>query len=301
MKATLPEASRRRTWWQPTGNKGGNGARSHERRSHAGDRYILWLGFGMFAGSVAFSLSGMALMRFAPAMAAQAGGLLPWLMKVPTWINLTTLPLVVFLVYRRNLGTRASLFFLVWGSFVGMMAELIGTGTGYPFGPYTYTAFLEPKIMRDVPYLIPLSWYAVSLISYDFAIRLNLSGFHRLVATALFMVLWDVALDPAMGAGFPIWEWGVDGFFYSMPALNWVGWFATSLVIAWGYEYLGGRQPRTFSKWPLWVWLVNGALAVGTCAVAGLGGAVLAGSLALAVPVLALWRRAGTMPKHRTA
>jgi putative membrane protein len=304
MKAAPPETARRRWAWIPehdNGSPNGDDTRPSRSRGDTFSRYLLWVSGALFAGSVVFSLGGMTLMRFAPGAAAQAGGLLPWLMKVPTWINLTTLPLVVFLMYRRNLGTRASIFFLVWGSFVGMMAELIGTGTGYPFGAYAYTSFLEPKIMGDVPYFIPLSWYAIALISYDFAIRLNLSGFQRLAATALFMVLWDVALDPAMGAGFPIWEWRVEGFFYQMPAINWVGWFITSLVIAWGFEYLGGRQPRTHSRWPIWVWIVNGALAVGICALAGLGGAVLAGSMALAIPVLALWRRAGSMPNHRAA
>jgi putative membrane protein len=301
MKGGLLETARRRILIAHGANGQHDASPNTVRRGAGAQRYVLWTAAVLFTASVAFSLGGMALMRYAPALAARASGLLPWLMKVPTWVNLTTLPVIVFLIYLRPLGPRASVFFLVWGSFVGMMAELIGTGTGYPFGAYAYTGFLEPKIMGDVPYFIPLSWYAVSIIAYDFAVRLNLAGVQRLVATALFMVLWDVALDPAMGAGFPIWEWRVEGFFYQMPALNWAGWFATSLVIAWGYEYLGGRPPRTHSRWPVWVWLVNGALSLGICAVAGLGGAVLAGATALAIPVLALWRRAATLPSPRAA
>ena len=254
-------------------------------------RLLLIASAATFAATVLFSLGGIALMRHAPIFAARAGGLLPWLMKVPTWLNLTALPVVVFLIYVRVLGTKASVFFLVWGSFVGMMAELIGTGTGYPFGEYAYTAFLNPKIMGAVPFFIPLSWYAVSALSLDFAARLDLPRGQRILVAALYMVLWDVALDPAMGMGFPIWEWRVEGFFYGMPALNWVGWYGTSLVLVWGYEILGGGPPRTSSRWPMWIWIANGALSVGICALAGLGAAVLAGAVALAIPLLALWRR----------
>ncbi len=246
--------------------------------------------FGLFAGSILFSLAGMALMRVAPSTAASAGSLLPWLMKVPTWVYLVTLPCLTFLLYLRTLGWQSSVFFLIWGSFVGMMAELIGTGTGLPFGEYAYTAFLDPKIMGHVPYLIPLSWYAISVISLDFAVRLDLSRGQRMAVAALFMVLWDVALDPAMGAGFPVWDWKTEGFFYGMPALNWIGWFVTSLVIVWGYEYLGGGPPRSRSPWPVRVWILNGGFPVGICLISGLGGALLAGAIAIALPVLATWR-----------
>jgi putative membrane protein len=260
-------------------------------------RILLIASAGAFAGTVVFSLAGIALMRYAPVFAARAGGLLPWLMKVPTWLNLAALPLVVFLIYLPTLRWRASVFFLVWGSFIGMMAELIGTGTGYPFGEYAYTAFLNPKIMGAVPFFIPLSWYAVATVSLDLATRLDLPRVQRVLVGALYMVLWDVALDPAMGMGFPIWEWKVDGFFYGMPALNWVGWYGTSLALMWGYEVLGGGPPRTPSRWPLWVWVINGALSVGICALAGMGAAVLAGVVALAVPILALWRRMPSRPR----
>lgn len=259
-------------------------------------RPLLWASAATFAATVIFSLGGIALVRHAPVFAARAGGLLPWLMKVPTWLNLTALPLVVFLIYLPVLRWRTSVLFLVWGSFVGMMAELIGTGSGYPFGEYAYTAFLNPKIMGAVPIFIPLSWYAVSTVSLDFAARLDLSRAQRILVAALFMVLWDIALDPAMGMGFPVWEWKVEGFFYGMPALNWVGWYGTSLVLIWGYEFLAGGPPRTASPWPPGVWVVNGALSVGISALAGFGAAVLTGAVALAIPLLALWRRMPSQP-----
>ncbi len=249
---------------------------------------VLGITLAVFAGSIAFSLVGMVLIRLAPSVAAMTGPALPWLMKVPTWIYMLALPALVVMLHLPALGWWRSTFMLVWGSFVGMMAELIGTGTGYPFGAYSYTAFLDPKILDHVPFLIPLSWYAVSALALDLATRLSLSRGQRILAAAAFMVLWDVALDPAMGAAFPVWTWEADGFYYGMPALNWVGWYATALVIVWGYDVLGGFRLSDAPKHTATAWIINGAFPVGICLVYGLYGAGIIGALAIVIPLLAL-------------
>lgn len=251
----------------------------------------------LFVGSIAFSLVGMSLMRVAPAAVARAGPWLPWLMLIPTWLYMLALPALALVIYLPQLGWRRSLFFLLWGSFAGLMAELIGTTTGYPFGVYAYTEFLRPKVLGHVPYLIPPSWYAVSIVSLDLASRLRIGRSQRILVSALYMVLWDVALDPAMGAGFPVWRWESEGFFYGMPALNWVGWFLTSAVIVWGYEVIGGfRPPSSPSRWTVPLWLVNGGFAVGICVVTGLWDAAAIGTLAIALPLVAPRGRQDAMP-----
>ena len=57
-----------------------------------------------------------------------------------------------------------------------------------------------------------------------------------------------------------------------------------ALWIAWPMRFFN----RLF--WPL-VWLLNGAFPVGICVIKGLDAAVIAGAVAVAIPVLALWRR----------
>jgi putative membrane protein len=250
--------------------------------------------FGLFAGSIVFSLAGMAALKVAPHIGAAVGPLLPRLMAWPTWVYVTALPLAVFAAFLPALGWGRSTAIAAFGTAAGATAELVGTATGFPFGAYAYSDFLGVKIAGRVPYAIPPSWYAAGLLSFAFATGLGLRGVRRVVAAALFLVLWDVALDPAMSAGFPVWLWQDTGPFYGMPWVNWAGWFGTGLVIMTGFDLLArGRTPEA-GPWTARIWLVNGVFAVGICAVAGLGLAVLVGSVAIAVPLvlprLVAWR-----------
>ena len=137
-----------------------------------------------------------------------------------------------------------------------------------------------------MPFLIPLSWYATSILAWDLAARLTDSRAARIVTGSVFMVMWDLALDPAMVAAFPVWRWHVDGFFYGMPFVNLVGWFVTSLIILGAYERFVGRLKPVAPSWTYRIWLASAALPVGLAAARGLSLAVVIGSIAVAVPVV---------------
>jgi len=248
--------------------------------------------FACFAGAVLFSLGGMTALRIAPSVGAAVGPLLPRLMSWPTWVYVATLPLAVFAAFLPALGWGRSAAAAAFGTAVGAAAELLGTTTGFPFGAYAYSDFLGAKILGRVPYAIPPSWYAAGLLSFALATALRLRGLRRVVTAAAFLVLWDVALDPAMSAGFPVWIWQEPGPFYGMPWVNWAGWFGTGLVIMAGLDRLTRGRTVAAGAWTARLWLVNGVFAVGICAVAGLGLAVVVGAVAIAVP-LVLPRMAG--------
>ena len=140
--------------------------------------------------------------------------------------------------------------------------ELIGTSTGFPFGPYSYTSFLGIKILDHVPYSIPLSWFYMGFTSYilasmivprlwqrhytaptrlaNAATQLPLRGqasrketFWSLVLGAYFLTVWDLALDPAMASNYlPLhfWIWHQTGPYFGMPMSNLVGWSVTGLA-----------------------------------------------------------------------
>ena len=270
-------------------------------------RRVFLVALALFVGSVVFSLAGAALLNFFPVQAASAlaviadvtGLTLADLIKLPTWVNMAMLPVLAFTLYLPELGWAKSTAFLAVGCVVGAAAELIGTQTGFPFGPYSYGDFLGAKIAGHVPWLIPPSWYAISLVSLDLGRRLGLGRAGRVGAVALFMVLWDVALDPAMNHAFPFWKYEIGGVFFGMPLVNWAGWALTSVVIAVGYEALGGLRaaPSAFvDVWAPRFYAVNSLFSVGVCFVYKAPLAGLAGLAGLALAFGVLWLRRDAAP-----
>ncbi len=248
--------------------------------------------FTLFAGSIVFSVAGMLLLKLAPSTMAFFGPYYPTLVKTPTWIYMALLPVLAVLMYGPMLGARRMLFFVLWGSIIGGASELVGTTTGLPFGEYAYGAWLGPKIAGHVPYFIPLSWFAMSIVSYDLAHRVTHRRIGRILLGTVFMVLWDVALDPAMSTAFPFWDYPNGGFFFGMPLSNWVGWFGVTLVIMTGYELIGGGLPRAH-PWALWVYALNGLFPLMISALRDLYLAALIGLAAVSLPLLVVWWTSG--------
>ncbi|MDX1494106.1 MAG: carotenoid biosynthesis protein [Longimicrobiales bacterium] len=170
-------------------------------------------------------------------------------------------------------------------------SEHIGTGYGIPFGGYEYTGLLGTRLGSRVPALIPLSWFLMAMPSWIVARHV----FPRRLALAvpvgaLGLVLWDLALDPAMSFLTPYWRWEDSGPYYGMPWLNLMGWFATGLALmgvlaAW--ERRGGFH-RIPVAWMLSYYGVVLALPLGMLAVAGewLGVVVTLAALALTAALL---------------
>jgi len=259
-------------------------------RTHSLFPFAVWL----FAGSIGFSVAGLLLLKIVPSSRALFAPVYPVLVKAPTWTYMATLALLPVLMYGPGLGRWRIASFVVWGSLVGGAAELIGTtnliplgSTALPFGEYQYTHWLGPKIGGHVPYFIPLSWFAMSLVSLDFARRVSAVRWRYLLLGSLFMVLWDVSLDPAMTKAFPFWVFGTSGVYFGMPLVNWFGWFVVSLVILVGYEVLRGAR-EIKSAWAPWVYLLNCLFPLTICLLHDLYWAVPIGLLATAIPFLLL-------------
>lgn len=258
----------------------------------------LRIAFGIFVASIAFSVLGLLLLRLVPSSLELFGPYYVALVKAPTWVYMALLPILAVLMYGPTLGLRRTAFFLVWGSVIGAASELFGTMTGFPFGEYFYGHWLGPKIAGHVPYFIPFSWFALSIASYDLAGRVTRGAWGRVLVGTLFMVLWDVALDPAMSAAFTFWSYPNGGFFYGMPLSNWGGWLFVSLVIVAGYEFLGGGLP-TPSRWAPLFYGLNGLFPLLISAIQGLEGAAVVGAVAIALPIA--WARYAERPAGRPA
>lgn len=134
-------------------------------------------------------------------------------------------------------GLRSlALFALAFG--FGVAIEVIGERTGVPFGAYRY---LDPgPALFGVPLLVPLGWYALTLIALAATPRTPLGA--RVLAP-LALVAWDVGLDPLMVLkGF--WAFEV-GPYFGVPWSNFLGWgLAGALLIA----LLLRVEPRLLSE-----------------------------------------------------
>lgn len=147
--------------------------------------------------------------------------------------------LAVLLVTRTGTRWLSSLAAVAILSFT---AEHLGTGYGLPFGEYAYTGLLGPRIGERVPALIPASWFLMASVSWVIAhAAFPARRGARWTFGALGLVVWDLALDPAMSALTPYWIWGDTGPYYGMPWSNLVGWFVTGLVLMAALDALSSR------------------------------------------------------------
>jgi putative membrane protein len=176
---------------------------------------------------------------------------------------------------------------------VSLVSELLGTGWGIPFGPYSYTSLLGPKWFGLVPLLIPVSWFTMSWACWVIA-RQRSAGVAAIVLSTALLVAWDLLLDPAMSKVTSYWIWGESGSYYGMPWSNLFGWGVTGLIL---FIILNKIVPQPTSKlsFAVWVYAVNFALPLGFCILNQYWLAVAAGIVSAAVAWLLAggWRIKG--------
>ena len=207
---------------------------------------------------------------------------------------------------RGRLGTRRTLIVFSVAFAISLGAELLGTTTGYPFGPYSYTTQLGYLVGGRVPFNIPTSWFFMVYASLAICGRLltprddSATRWRWAVVAAFVLTAWDVSMDPAMVAT-THWLWHLpslegasvlrrvtlSNLFYGMPLTNWLGWLLTGTVVA--RAMLGIVPPSTWtsrvspSRLPRVLYAVNGVFPILVCAGRGLWWAVGLGALAMAV------------------
>lgn len=112
---------------------------------------------------------------------------------------------------------------------VGFGAELAGVATGKPFGHYTYSDKLGPKV-GGVPLLAGCAWAMMSRPAWTVAGRISRRRIARVPLAAGALTAWDAFLDPRMARD-GYWSWPQGGRYEGIPASNFAGWFATGLVV----------------------------------------------------------------------
>lgn len=138
-----------------------------------------------------------------------------------------------------SIGWFKTSVFAIVSFTLSLSSELIGTGTGWPFGNYEYTSFLGYKVLDRVPYTIPLSWFYVGFAGYLLGNALvdrfgwGSKGLWSVLLGTWFLTVWDLVLDPAMAhesLRIKFWVWDETGPYFGMPIKNFIGWSLTGLV-----------------------------------------------------------------------
>jgi len=183
---------------------------------------------------------------------------------------------------------------------ISFFSEHMGTGYGIPFGGYAYTGLLGARLGPRVPMLIPVSWFLMAVPAWILARHaLGRDGgrIARVVVGSAWLVVWDLALDPAMSFLTPYWRWLETGPYYGMPWMNLAGWFATGVVLMTVLEWSAPRVGLDRLSFP---WMVGyfGAMLlmpIGMLVAAGewLGVGVTAVAAALLWSGSLAWARVG--------
>ena len=129
---------------------------------------------------------------------------------------------------------QATITFVLWILAIAWLAEFIGHRTGLPFGRYTYTDALWPKL-GGVPIQVPTAWLMMlppawaagtavcgKGLSTERSSKWKQWAIYSLVSSLAFTA-WDLFLDPQMVA-WGVWKWETPGIYFGVPAINFFGW-----------------------------------------------------------------------------
>lgn len=112
---------------------------------------------------------------------------------------------------------------------LGFAVELYGVATGRPFGHYSYTERLGPRV-GGVPLLAAAAWAMMARPAWVVAGLISPRRRLRVPLAAGALTAWDVFLDPRMAAD-GYWTWPQGGAYEGIPATNFLGWWVTGLGV----------------------------------------------------------------------
>lgn len=195
--------------------------------------------------------------------------------QVPTLliVVLHVAPPALFAVIHgwRVYGAKGILLFLVVCLAVASFFESLSLRTGFPFGHYTFTGVMGPKVLQ-LPMLLALAYAGVGYAAWVVAtLTVGARAASRVgvlvvpwVAAAA-MTAWDVAMDPVWAHIDRAWVWFDGGGWFGVPLSNFGGWLLTSWFFYQLFAVWLSRQPRRvrMAQWNRLAVLMYGLVAAG--------------------------------------
>ena len=168
--------------------------------------------------------------------------------------------LAIFLIAGvRDLGRARTVRILFWGGAVALVAELVSTRVGIPFGLYHYTGATRGAelFLGNVPFFSPLSFPFLAYAAFCLARRTLGPGWAttgggraRMVAVSgVLMMLLDVVIDPLAVRGDRwflghIFYYPDGGLYFGVPLSNFVGWLVVGWITVGGIVWASPAPPR---------------------------------------------------------
>lgn len=142
-----------------------------------------------------------------------------------SWVNLL-FSLLVVVAFQKPLNRNVVLF-SVFAFVLGMLVEILGVNTGFPFGIYYYTEKFGTQLL-GVPLIIGANWVLLSYCCGMLVQPYFGNDAIKIVTASALMLVLDLLLEPfAIRHSFWLWKSGTP------PMQNFFSWFVVSLPIQW--------------------------------------------------------------------
>lgn len=210
----------------------------------------------------------------------------------PPWAAPAFLLLAGVVVVVTSRGRELAL--LPAASLIGLAAEVVGVRYGFLFGDYAYTGALGPQL-SGAPLVMASAWMVLVAYVRQMLMRLGPPAWAEAAIAAAWMTAIDLVIDPLAAGTLGYWRWGAGGVYYGVPARNFAGWFAVSLLIFGTVGVLFGRGRRSNP----YVCLIGLSIILFFTAIALAHGLTLAGSIG--VSLCAAHLAPSTLPAGRGA
>ena len=155
-----------------------------------------------------------------------------------TPINLLISSLILFYHGSRS---KETILFLALSYSVGLIVEILGVQTGFPFGSYTYGIILGPKIL-GAPLIIGINWFMLAFATGSLSHKLSIHPILKAALAASLMTLMDLLIEP-VAIALEYWQWEGD----SIPLSNYIAWWGISFALQLFFQRLLPKEKTSLA------------------------------------------------------
>lgn len=155
---------------------------------------------------------------------------LNWAGSALLFLEGSLLILAAMLFYGLLHGLVAGLLVIV----LSYLVEAVGVSTGFPFGVYSYTDILFPKLPANVPLAVMFAWVLIVFGVYGWIHKEKQKmSISMLVLGAALATLLDLEIEPVAAHLERYWLWQAPGplNYYGVPLVNFVAWFVVAFFL----------------------------------------------------------------------